>query len=232
LSPATSCLTSYNSVLPTSASHFWNGHLSRPTQRSLSLPDNLRGSIFCFIAVIFLRNQVNIHEHFSLCNPVIRKWSHAISKYNEATPGRFCFPKITFKMQITDYLASANSPIHTLHFEPGSLWCVYLLCTNCEQQNTVNDIFSISQQLGARLWWVIWFVLPRVPLSVPFIQKRVTGFKEISYPFERVKKVPVKIHPEISACSDMGESRICLADVLPAYSIIKSLYGFGIKYHT
>jgi hypothetical protein len=42
------------------------------------------------------------------------------------------FSEITFKMQITDYLASANSTIHTSHFDPGSLQCVHLLCTNCE----------------------------------------------------------------------------------------------------
>jgi hypothetical protein len=34
------------------------------------------------------------------------------------------FSKITFKMQITDYLASANSPIHTSHFDQGGLQCV------------------------------------------------------------------------------------------------------------
>jgi hypothetical protein len=40
--------------------------------------------------------------------------------------------EITFKMQITDYLASANSSIHTLNFDPGGLQCVHLLCTICE----------------------------------------------------------------------------------------------------
>jgi hypothetical protein len=52
---------------------------------------------------------------------VIRKWFHAISKYNEPITGSFYFSEITFKMQITDYLASANSPIHTSHFDPHSL---------------------------------------------------------------------------------------------------------------
>jgi hypothetical protein len=91
----------------------------------------------------------------------------------------------------------------------------YQLLTNKTQ---CQDIFSISQQLGTRLRWVIRIMLPRVPLSVSFIQKRVTSFKEILYSSERAKKVPVKIHPEISVCLDMGESHICLGDVLPEHS--------------
>jgi hypothetical protein len=52
-----------------------------------------------------------------------------------------------------------------------------------------QDIFSISQQLGTRLRCLIRFVLPKVPLSVSFIQKRVTWFKEIQYSFEWAKKL-------------------------------------------
>jgi hypothetical protein len=54
-------------------------------------------------------------------------------------------------MQVTDYLASANSPIHTSHFDPGGPQCVHLLRTNCEQTKQCQDIFSVSQQLGTRL---------------------------------------------------------------------------------
>jgi hypothetical protein len=74
---------------------------------------------------------------------LIRKWFHAVSKYNESTPGSFFFFQITFKMQITDYLASANSHIHTLHFDPGGLQHVHLLCTNCEQTKHSVNTFSV-----------------------------------------------------------------------------------------
>lgn len=126
-------------------------------------------------------------------------------------------------MQITDYFPSANFPFHTLHFHPGSLCDVFTCCApNVNEQNTYQDIFSISQQLGTRLRWVIRFMLSRVPLSVSFIQKRVTGFHEILYPNEWAKKCP-----EISACWDMGESHICLDSVLPEQSYIGGLLCFN-----
>jgi hypothetical protein len=86
----------------------------------------------------------------------------------------FCSFKITFKRQITDYLGSAISPIHILHFDPCGLQCVHLRCTNSEQTKHGVKTFHCNCE----------FVLPRVPRSVSFTQKRGTCFKEIWYSFE------------------------------------------------
>jgi hypothetical protein len=86
--------------------------------------------------------------------------------------------------------------IHTSHFEFWSRESVmfsvaaHQLWTNKTQ---CQHIFSISQQLNASiLTWVITFILPEchgeAPLSVSFIQKRVTGFKEIQCSFDWAEK--------------------------------------------
>jgi hypothetical protein len=94
-------------------------------------------------------------------------------------PGSFFFSsKLTFKMQITDYLASANFPIHTSHSDPGGLQRVHLLHTNCEQTKQCQHIISISQQLGPRL-----------------------GFTEIWHPFEWAKKSLSQHMGESHICS-------------------------------
>jgi hypothetical protein len=138
--------------------------------------------------------EVNNINHSSFCNTVIRKWSHAISKYNEATPGSFFPPEITFKMYFIDYPASANSPIHPSHFDADGLRCVHTCCPLTEWTKHSVKTFSVftatghyteaSDQIPAAQSATVCFI---------HTEKGYTVFKEIPYPSESVKQVPVKI---------------------------------------
>jgi hypothetical protein len=65
------------------------------TLRSLSPPGKLWASIFCFTATILLGWPFHLANLIISVTLVIIKWSHAIYKYNEATPGGSFFPEIT-----------------------------------------------------------------------------------------------------------------------------------------
>jgi hypothetical protein len=115
-----------------------------PTPRSLSLPEKSWASIFVSLQWSFLDDDHFVYEvsninHFSFCNTVI----NGLMQFPNIMKERLAasFSRITFKMQITDYLASANSPIHTSHFDPGSLRRVHLLRT-----------FSVFQSNWALDW--------------------------------------------------------------------------------
>jgi hypothetical protein len=123
---------------------------------------------------------------------VIRKWSHAISKYNEATPGGYFFPEMTTANHSLP--CPWKLPIHTFCFDPCSLWCVHMLHTTVNKQNTLSGHFTATVSSCCCL-----FHSHRK--GVYALRGYNTHMNKQEYPSQ-----------------DMSESQTCSSDVLPEQS--------------